>query len=104
MPSLDEIAATITGALAALGASGAGVASETPSAVPQTPLGAGTLTVEECWTIFRAQVTSRQLDLAARRMQAAGRVYYTISSAGHESNAIVAAALRPTDPALLHYR
>ena len=35
---------------------------------------------------------------------AAGKGYYTIGSAGHESNAAVAAALRPTDPALLHYR
>jgi len=30
--------------------------------------------------------------------------YYTIGSAGHESNALVALALSPTDPALLHYR
>jgi 2-oxoisovalerate dehydrogenase E1 component len=37
-------------------------------------------------------------------MQAVGRGYYTIGSSGHESNAAVAAALRPTDPALLHYR
>ncbi|MEO7124642.1 MAG: thiamine pyrophosphate-dependent enzyme [Nakamurella sp.] len=58
----------------------------------------------ELRTIFRAQATSRQIDLAARRMQAAGRGYYTIGSAGHESNAAVAAILRPTDPALLHYR
>ena len=33
-----------------------------------------------------------------------GRGFYTIGSAGHESNALVALALRPTDPALLHYR
>ncbi len=33
-----------------------------------------------------------------------GRGFYTIGSAGHEANAAVAAALRPTDPALLHYR
>ena len=33
-----------------------------------------------------------------------GAGYYTIGSAGHEGNAAVAAALRPTDPALLHYR
>ena len=38
--------------------------------------------------------------MAARR----GRGFYTIGSAGHEANAFVAAALRPTDPALLHYR
>ena len=33
-----------------------------------------------------------------------GRSFYSIGSAGHESNAAVAVALRPTDPALLHYR
>ncbi len=33
-----------------------------------------------------------------------GKGYYTIGSSGHEGNAAVAAALRPTDPALLHYR
>ncbi|WP_026876142.1 thiamine pyrophosphate-dependent enzyme [Jiangella gansuensis] len=54
--------------------------------------------------IFDAQVTSRHLDVVARELQAAGRGFYTIGSAGHESNAVVAAALRPTDPALLHYR
>jgi 2-oxoisovalerate dehydrogenase E1 component len=37
-------------------------------------------------------------------MRARGQGHYTIGSAGHESNALVAAALRPTDPALLHYR
>ena len=30
--------------------------------------------------------------------------FYTIGSAGHESNAYVALALEPSDPALLHYR
>jgi 2-oxoisovalerate dehydrogenase E1 component len=54
--------------------------------------------------IFDAQVQSRHLDFAARWMQQQGRGYYTISSAGHEGNAAVAAALRPSDPALLHYR
>ena len=37
-------------------------------------------------------------------MRAAGVGYYTIGSSGHEANAAVAMALRPTDPALLHYR
>ena len=37
-------------------------------------------------------------------MQQQGGGYYTIGSAGHEGNAALAAALRPTDPALLHYR
>ncbi|RIQ18922.1 thiamine pyrophosphate-dependent enzyme [Jiangella rhizosphaerae] len=54
--------------------------------------------------VFDAQVTSRHLDVVARELQAAGRGFYTIGSAGHESNALVAAALRPSDPALLHYR
>ncbi|MEO9139518.1 MAG: thiamine pyrophosphate-dependent enzyme [Jatrophihabitans sp.] len=47
---------------------------------------------------------SRLLDIHARRMRERGQGFYTIGSAGHESNAFVAAALRPTDPALLHYR
>ncbi len=54
--------------------------------------------------IFDAQAKSRHLDFAARWMQQQGHGYYTISSAGHEGNAAVAAALRPSDPALLHYR
>ena len=40
----------------------------------------------------------------ARELQRQGAGFYTIGSAGHESNALVAMALRPTDPALLHYR
>jgi 2-oxoisovalerate dehydrogenase E1 component len=54
--------------------------------------------------VFDAMVASRNLDLAARYLRAEGPGVYTIGSAGHESNAVVAAALRPTDPALLHYR
>src|SRR5215472_11841724 len=54
--------------------------------------------------IFDAQARSRHLDFAARWMQQQGRGFYTISSAGHEGNAAVAVALRPSDPALLHYR
>jgi 2-oxoisovalerate dehydrogenase E1 component len=56
------------------------------------------------WHLYDAQLRSRELDLAARRLQRQGRGFYTISSAGHEANALVALALRPTDPALLHYR
>ena len=56
------------------------------------------------WRVFEAQATSRHLDFVARELQQAGRGFYTIGSAGHESNALVAMALRPTDPALLHYR
>jgi 2-oxoisovalerate dehydrogenase E1 component len=57
--------------------------------------------VEEIW---RAQVDSRQADYAARWLQQHGRSFYTIGSAGHESNAALALALRVDDPALLHYR
>ncbi len=72
---------------------------------PEAPVRPGSgLTAAECRRVLDAQLTSRQLDLAARWMQQQGRGYYTIGSAGHEANAVVAAALRPTDPALLHYR
>ncbi|MBK6871081.1 MAG: MFS transporter [Kineosporiaceae bacterium] len=54
--------------------------------------------------LFDAQVSSRWLDVAARRMRAAGEGFYTIGSAGHETNAAVALAMRRDDPALLHYR
>lgn len=54
--------------------------------------------------IFRSQCASRHLDRMGRRMQKAGQGYYTIGSSGHEGMAAVAAALRPTDMAFLHYR
>jgi 2-oxoisovalerate dehydrogenase E1 component len=54
--------------------------------------------------LFDAQIGSRHLDLAARWLRSEGKGYYTIGSSGHEGNAAVAATLRPTDPALLHYR
>ncbi|HEY3879279.1 MAG TPA: thiamine pyrophosphate-dependent enzyme [Trebonia sp.] len=59
---------------------------------------------ERLIALFDAQAGSRHLDLAARYLRAEGHGFYTIGSAGHESNAAVAAVLRPTDPALLHYR
>ncbi|MGN9918685.1 transketolase C-terminal domain-containing protein [Micromonospora palomenae] len=62
------------------------------------------LTGHQLLALFDAQVTSRQLDLAGRWLRSFGEGFYTIGSAGHEANAAVAAALRPTDPALLHYR
>jgi 2-oxoisovalerate dehydrogenase E1 component len=66
-------------------------------------LGPG-LPVEQALQLFDSQAGSRHLDLAARWLRGRGQGYYTIGSAGHEGNAAVAAALRPTDPALLHYR
>jgi 2-oxoisovalerate dehydrogenase E1 component len=56
------------------------------------------------WSLFRAQATSRHLDFVARKLQQEGLGFYTIGSAGHESNAMIAMALRTNDPALLHYR
>jgi len=60
----------------------------------------GARTVE----LFEAQLGSRHLDIAARLLRGRGQGFYTISSSGHEGNAAVAAALRPDDPAFLHYR
>lgn len=54
--------------------------------------------------LFESQVLSRQLDLHARRLHARRQGFYTIGSSGHEGNAAIAAALRVTDPAFLHYR
>jgi 2-oxoisovalerate dehydrogenase E1 component len=69
------------------------------------PLREGTrLTGRGALALFDAMLASRHLDLAARYLRKKGPGVYTIGSAGHESNAAVAAALRPTDPALLHYR
>ncbi len=68
------------------------------------PLGDGGPTPDEALALFSDQVTSRAIDVAARRLKAVGAGYYTISSAGHEMNAVVAGLLRTTDPALLHYR
>ena len=69
------------------------------------PIRAGSsLTGQRGLDLFGAQLASRHLDLAARWLRARGAGYYTIGSSGHEGNAGVAAALRITDPALLHYR
>jgi len=62
------------------------------------------LSPEGLVAIFRAQVMSRQLDRVARQLQAKGQGFYTIGSSGHEGNAAIAAALRPSDMAFLHYR
>ena len=64
----------------------------------------GPLTASDAMSVFRAQCLSRALDLESRRLQQVGEGYYTIGSSGHEGLAAVAHALRPTDPAFLHYR
>src|SRR5215472_3037951 len=72
---------------------------------PAAPVWPGSrLTGGLALALFDAQLGNRHLDLAARYLRAAGHGFYTIGSSGHEANAAVAAALRPTDPALLHYR
>ena len=68
------------------------------------PTALGDLEPARAMELFDAQAGSRHLDLAARWLRTQDRGYYTIGSAGHEANAAVAAATRPTDPALLHYR
>ena len=69
------------------------------------PLSAGTtLTVGQALAIFEDQVTSRLLDVAARELRKTNQSFYTISSAGHEQNALIGALLRIDDPCFLHYR
>ncbi|MEV4350676.1 thiamine pyrophosphate-dependent enzyme [Actinoplanes sp. NPDC049596] len=63
-----------------------------------------TLTDARALELFDAQLASRHLDLASRWLRSFNEGFYTIGSSGHEGNAAVAAALLPTDPALLHYR
>jgi 2-oxoisovalerate dehydrogenase E1 component len=76
-----------------------------PAGDPALPVRVGTgLRGTLALTLFDAQLGNRVLDIEARRLRAAGRGFYTIGSSGHEANAAVAAATRPTDPALLHYR
>ena len=62
------------------------------------------LTVRKAMELFEDQLLSRQLDVAARELKKTNRSFYTISSAGHENNAVIGAQLRISDPAFLHYR
>lgn len=54
--------------------------------------------------LFESQLVSRHLDLMARVLRVQNKVFYTIGSAGHEGNAMLARLTRHTDPAFLHYR
>ncbi len=65
---------------------------------------AGPLGTADAVAIYRAGCLSRALDRQSRAMQKAGQGFYTIGSSGHEGLAAIAAALRPTDMAFLHYR
>jgi 2-oxoisovalerate dehydrogenase E1 component len=99
--------AAVIGATAGNGAMPGGTAGD---AAPLSLVPAGLadqltrLTPARCLELFDAQLASRHLDVAARWLRATGAGHYTIGSSGHEGNAGVAAALRLTDPALLHYR
>ena len=69
------------------------------------PLVAGTgLKARAARELFEDQMMSRLLDVAAREMKRLNEGFYTISSAGHENNAIIGSLLRLDDPCFLHYR
>jgi 2-oxoisovalerate dehydrogenase E1 component len=63
-----------------------------------------TLTAATALGLLEDQLASRQIDVAGRELKKSGRSFYTISSAGHEDNAVIGAQLRIDDPAFLHYR
>lgn len=69
------------------------------------PLHAEThMTGQDLVEVFESQMIARHLDLIARNLRARNASFYTIGSAGHEANALVARLTRHTDPAFLHYR
>jgi 2-oxoisovalerate dehydrogenase E1 component len=72
---------------------------------PEAPLREGSgLTARRAVEVFEDQVLSRVLDVAARELKRTNRSFYTISSAGHENDAVLGALLRLDDPCFLHYR
>jgi 2-oxoisovalerate dehydrogenase E1 component len=80
-----------------------------PSPTPVLDAGApvrpgSSLTAGAALALWEDQVLSRWLDGEARRLKGLRQSFYTISSAGHEQNAILGAQLRLTDPCFLHYR
>lgn len=79
-------------------------AGDLPRALSAVSLEVAGLSKEDLVQIFHAQVLSRQVDRIARALQKRGEGFYTIGSSGHEGSAAIATALKPTDPAFLHYR
>ncbi len=76
-----------------------------PRRDPDEPLHADThMTGQTLVEVFESQMIARHLDLIARHLRARNASFYTIGSAGHEGNALVARLTRHTDPAFLHYR
>ena len=72
--------------------------------LPQGHAPSGPLSPELAVSIYRSGCLTRALDRTSRAMQSKGQGFYTIGSSGHEAMAAIAAALRPTDMAFLHYR
>ncbi len=95
---LDELERTLLDAIERLPLPPTGQRSSGPLAPGSS------LTAPSLDDVFEAQLDSRHLDHTARWLRAQGVGFYTIGSSGHEANALVADVLRPTDPALLHYR
>src|SRR3990172_7845075 len=62
------------------------------------------LTGQDLVELFESQIVARQQDIVAREMRARNEGFYTISSAGHEGNAVLGRITRHTDIAFLHYR
>jgi 2-oxoisovalerate dehydrogenase E1 component len=71
---------------------------------PEGNAPAGPLGAAQAVALYRAACLSRALDRTSRVMQRAGQGFYTIGSSGHEGMGAIAAALRPSDMAFLHYR
>lgn len=92
------IAATTDGFLTRL------KAGKLPEPLSKTTLNEARMTTRDLMGVFESQMTSRRLDLEARRLGAEKRGYYSIGSSGHEGNAAVANAFRIDDMAFLHYR
>jgi len=72
---------------------------------PDEPLRPGSgLGARKARELFEDMVLSRALDVGSRELKKTNQSFYTISSAGHELNAVLGAQLRLTDPCFLHYR
>ena len=90
---LDDLERSLLTAISALEPSSAVlVAADAPMAPGSS------LSVAGLDHVFDAQLASRHLDHAARWLRAQGAGFYTIGSAGHEANAVVAAAAAPDRP------
>lgn len=80
-------------------------ADPTRSGPPDAPIAPpSAMTRRQAVAIFESAIQSRLQDLLSRELKDKGLTYYTIGSSGHEANAMLAANLRPTDTAFLHYR